>query len=274
MRPQSLEEYEGQAHLLGGGKLLARVMAGGRLPSLILWGPPGTGKTTLARIIARSSRADFAPLSAVQSGVKDIREVVARAEQRRDEMGIGTILFVDEIHRFSKAQQDALLPHVEAGTVVLIGATTENPSFEVNAALLSRCRVLRLEPLDDAAVGRCSTARWPTPSAASAVAGWCSRRRPASVLVARAQGDARRALNALEVAARTSATDGEHHRRRPWARPCSRVRCSTTRAARSTTTSSARSSRACAARIRTRPCTGWRACSRPARTRASCCAGW
>ena len=146
MRPRSLDEYIGQQHLLGPGKLLERSLASRRLPSLILWGPPGTGKTTLARILAEQIGARFAALSAVTAGVKEVRAAIAEAEYERTR-GRHTVLFLDEIHRFNKAQQDGLLPHVEHGTVVLIGATTENPSFEVNAALLSRCRVVQLEAL-------------------------------------------------------------------------------------------------------------------------------
>jgi putative ATPase len=147
MRPRGIEELVGQRHLLSPGKLLAEV---GEVPSLILWGPPGTGKTTMARILATRGNARFAPLSAVSAGVKELREVIGEAERARGESGQRTILFLDEIHRFNKAQQDALLPSVEAGVVTLIGATTENSSFEVNAALLSRCRVVRLEPLEEA----------------------------------------------------------------------------------------------------------------------------
>src|SRR5213595_881752 len=149
MRPMSLDEFVGQKHLLGPGKWLRRALERKELSSLILWGPPGTGKTTLGRLLAAEAGAHFLPLSAVMAGVKDLREAVADAAARRDQQGQRTVLFVDEIHRFNKAQQDALLPHVEAGTITLIGATTENPYFEVNSALLSRMRVWRLEPLTD-----------------------------------------------------------------------------------------------------------------------------
>ncbi|MDB5352322.1 MAG: rarA [Planctomycetota bacterium] len=147
MRPRSLEEFVGQGHLLGQGRLIRKLVeGGGTLPSLILWGPPGTGKTTLARLLAVRSGTRFVPLSAVLSGVKELRDAIAEARETK-RRGRRTLLFIDEIHRFNKAQQDALLPAVEDGTVTLIGATTENPSFEVNAALLSRARVVTLQPL-------------------------------------------------------------------------------------------------------------------------------
>jgi len=148
MRPRDINEFVGQRQLLGEGSLLSRVIATGQLVSLILWGPPGSGKTTLARIVAGSAQAEFLSFSAVLSGVKDIREVVERARGAAA-MGRRTILFVDEIHRFNKAQQDAFLPHVESGLITLIGATTENPSFEVISPLLSRCRVVVLGPLTE-----------------------------------------------------------------------------------------------------------------------------
>ncbi len=149
MRPKRLDEFVGQSHLTGEGKFLRRLLQGKEIPSLILWGPPGTGKTTLAYIIAKAMDAHFVSFSAVLSGVKEIREVIQEARQEREVRKRKTILFVDEIHRFNKAQQDAFLHHVEDGTLTLIGATTENPSFYVNAPLLSRCRVLVLEQLSE-----------------------------------------------------------------------------------------------------------------------------
>ncbi len=151
MRPRTLAEYVGQEHIVGEGRALRRAIENDTVPSMILWGPPGTGKTTLAEVIARATGADFVALSAVSAGVADLRAVVADAQRART-LGKRTVLFVDEIHRFNKAQQDAVLPYVEDGTISLIGATTENPSFEVNSALLSRSRVFVLEALSDANV--------------------------------------------------------------------------------------------------------------------------
>ncbi len=146
MRPEDLEDFVGQEHLLGEGKLLRQLINQDRIPSMIFWGPPGVGKTTLAGIIAHKTHAKFINFSAVTSGIKEIKEVMAQAEQSRH-MGVKTLVFVDEIHRFNKAQQDAFLPYVEKGSIILIGATTENPSFEINSALLSRCRVFVIQRL-------------------------------------------------------------------------------------------------------------------------------
>src|SRR5579885_2347561 len=150
LRPASLADFVGQQHVLGDGSALRRAIEEDRVHSAIFYGPPGSGKTTLARIVAASTGSAFEELSAVSATVKDVREVLARARERLGTTGRRTILFLDEIHRFNKAQQDALLPAVEEGLVTLIGATTENPYFEVNSALLSRCQVLELEPLSAA----------------------------------------------------------------------------------------------------------------------------
>ncbi|HSI44740.1 MAG TPA: replication-associated recombination protein A [Methylophilus sp.] len=153
LRPKTLNEVVGQTHLLGEGKPLRRAFESGKLPSMILWGPPGVGKTTLARLIAQTADAEFVPLSAVLSGIKDIREAVERAELTLQQSGRNTILFVDEVHRFNKGQQDAFLPFVESGLITFIGATTENPSFEVNSALLSRSQVFVLTALNEDELG-------------------------------------------------------------------------------------------------------------------------
>jgi putative ATPase len=154
LRPQQLDEVVGQAHLLGPGQPLRAILEGGRLHSMILWGPPGAGKTTLARLMAQQADLLFLSLSAVQAGIREVREAVDAARRERSVSGRGTVLFLDEVHRFNKAQQDAFLPHIEDGTLVFIGATTENPSFELNRALLSRARVYVLSALDEADLAR------------------------------------------------------------------------------------------------------------------------
>ena len=201
MRPRSLDEYVGQEHVVGPGKLLRRAIEADRLPSMILWGPPGTGKTTLAQIVAHSTGAAFEVLSAVSSGVKDIRAVIERAKSRRRGAGKRTVLFVDEIHRFNKSQQDALLPHVEAGVCRLIGATTENPSFEVNAALLSRARVFSLRQLGPADIARVLQRALTDEARGLGLRGLTAEPRLLEALGRAAQGDARRALTTLEMAA-------------------------------------------------------------------------
>lgn len=198
MRPRELSEYVGQSHLLGEGRLLRRILEQGQIPSMIFWGPPGVGKTTLARIIANRTRSGFVNFSAVTSGIKEIKDIMKQAEDNRA-FGARTLVFVDEIHRFSKAQQDAFLPYVERGSITLIGATTENPSFEVNAALLSRCKVFVLRELTEedltALLSHALTDRRGFGTMDVHVD-------PAllSVISAFANGDARTALNTLEMA--------------------------------------------------------------------------
>jgi putative ATPase len=210
MRPRTLDEVVGQEHLLARGKPLREVIESDRLPSIVLWGPPGSGKTTLASVIARRTRTEFVAFSAVLGGVQELREILEQARERRAYQGRGTTLFVDEIHRFNKSQQDAFLPHLESGTIALIGATTENPSFAVNAALLSRCRVFRLEML-----GEASLVHVLEQALADAERGLGTRGLTADAdalaLVARAaRGDARRALGLLEVTA-ALLPDGQTH---------------------------------------------------------------
>jgi putative ATPase len=200
MRPRAAEEFHGQAHLVGQGRILAQALAGELRQSLILWGPPGSGKTTLALLVARANRMRFVPFSAVLAGIKEIKAVMAEAARERARRGQRTLLFIDEIHRFNKAQQDAFLPHVERGDILLIGATTENPSFEVVSPLLSRARTLVLEPLASADLVRilehALADRERGLAGRVAVAAGVLER-----IAASADGDARRALTLLETAA-------------------------------------------------------------------------
>ena len=209
MRPRRLDEFVGQAHLLGEGKVLRVALAQGDIPSLIFWGPPGTGKTSLAMLIAGHVQAAFIPFSAVTSGIKEIKEVIAEADRRLRGGGQRTVLFVDEIHRFNKAQQDAFLPHVERGTIALIGATTENPSFEVIAPLLSRAKVLVLQPLSEAEVGLILTRALADAERGLGRAGVQAAQDVLAAIGRWANGDARAALNLLELAARLAAAGAE-----------------------------------------------------------------
>jgi len=213
MRPRGFDEFTGQEHLIGEGRVLRKSIDADQLPSIIFWGPPGSGKTTLASIVARVTKSHFSPISAVASGVADLRRVVDEAQERRGLHNQRTILFIDEIHRFNKAQQDAVLPYVENGTITLIGATTENPSFEVISPLLSRCRVYTLNALTDeqvrAIVGRAledkerGLGNMTLELDGDAL----------DLLIVMSNGDARVALNALELAAATTppAKDGTRH---------------------------------------------------------------
>ena len=205
MRPRTPDEIRGQDHLVGPDAPLRKLIEHDQLPSMILWGPPGSGKTTLARVVAASTRSRFVAFSAVTAGVKEVREIVARAREER-RLGRRTIFFVDEIHRFNKAQQDAFLPHVEDGTVVLIGATTENPSFEVNAALLSRARVFTLNPLGAEVIRQVLGDA--LADAERGLAPLEAEDEALELISNAAEGDARRALNALEMAASAAAASG------------------------------------------------------------------
>lgn len=198
IRPQKLEDFVGQEHLLGQGKMLRQIIEKDQISSMIFWGPPGVGKTTLASIIAGRTKAEFINFSAVTSGIKEIKDVMSQAESGR-KMGIRTVLFVDEIHRFNKAQQDAFLPYVEKGSIVLIGATTENPSFEVNSALLSRCRVFVLKALEEKDILRLLQNALRSPAGFAGQKIEMSEKQLRAIAVF-ANGDARTALNTLEMA--------------------------------------------------------------------------
>jgi putative ATPase len=208
MRPRTLDEIVGQRHLIAPGKLLYEAIAHDRVPSMILWGPPGTGKTTMAQVVANETRAEFVPFSAVLGGVPELREILKAAAEKKRLYSKRTTVFVDEIHRFNKAQQDALLPHVERGTITLIGATTENPSFAVNAALLSRARVFRLESLSPHDLAELLSRALEDSERGLGLLGMAADEGTLLALAEGAGGDARRALDVLELAVKHAADQG------------------------------------------------------------------
>jgi putative ATPase len=209
MRPRTLEEFVGQEHIIGRGRVLRKAIETGQLPSIILWGPPGSGKTTLAFIVANSTNSHFSPVSAVSAGVSDLRKIIEEAKERRRLYQQKTILFIDEIHRFNKSQQDAILPYVEDGTVTLIGATTENPSFEVNTPLLSRSRVFVLKPLSNQEIGTIVVRALGDEERGLGKMKIELAKDALEHLIVMSGNDARIALNALEMAALVTPADTE-----------------------------------------------------------------
>jgi len=203
MRPETLEEFLGQEEILGKGKLLRKAIESDELPSIIFWGPPGSGKTTLAYIVAKITKADFKRISAVESGLKEFRDIIKSAEINR-RLGKKTILFIDEVHRWNKAQQDALLPHIEKGLIILIGATTENPSFEVNSALLSRCRVFVLKQLNESQISEIIKSALRDKKKGLGALNLKIDKKIIQAIAQMSNGDARAALNVLEYAAFSS----------------------------------------------------------------------
>lgn len=275
MRPRTLEEFAGQRHLLGEGKVLRQLIDGDRVPSMVFWGPPGVGKTTLARIIANRTKANFIDFSAVTSGIKEIKEVMQTAEANR-RFGEQTILFVDEIHRFNKAQQDAFLPFVEKGSIILIGATTENPSFEINSALLSRCKVFVLHGLSAGELTELLRRALTDPR------GFGGRRVELAegmleMIANFANGDARTALNTLEMVVLNGdiLPDGSTVVPMETLEQCiSKNLFCMISTARSTTILSQRCTNPCATATRTLRYTGWPGCWRRGRTRCMWRAAW
>lgn len=222
MRPKTLEEFVGQEHIVGEGRLLYRAIKGDRISSVIFYGPPGTGKTTLAKIIANTTKSEFRQINATTAGIKDIKEVASEAKDRQGMYGTKTILFIDEIHRFNKTQQDALLPHVEDGTIILIGATTENPYFEVNKALVSRSIIFQLKPLEQKDIEKLLL--WAIKDVERGMGAYQGEidADALAFLADTANGDARTALNALELAILTTdkGNDGKIHITLPVAEEC------------------------------------------------------
>ena len=212
MRPSNLDEYVGQEHVIGPGRVLRKALEAGRLPSIILWGPPGSGKTTLASVIAKTTNSYFSAVSAVSAGVADLRKVIEEAKRRRSAQGQKTILFIDEIHRFNKSQQDAILPFVEDGTITLIGATTENPSFEVTSPLLSRSQVLMLEALTREQIALIIKRALEDQERGLGLLKVDLDEKALDHLVGISRGDARIALNALEIAAMATPPNSEGRR--------------------------------------------------------------
>jgi putative ATPase len=213
MRPQNLDEFVGQEHLLGQGRLLRKSIDSDQIPSVILWGPPGSGKTTLAHVIANITKSHFIPISAVSSGVAELRQAIDDAARRLNQSGQRTILFIDEIHRFNKSQQDAVLPYVENGTITLIAATTENPSFEVISPLLSRCRVYTLNALSDEQIKLIVERALQDKERGLGNENVIVDKEALNQLVILSNGDARLALNALEIASNATAPDKDHKRK-------------------------------------------------------------
>ena len=261
MRPRNLDEYVGQSHILGPGQLLRRAIEADRIQSLIFYGPPGTGKTSLAQIIARQTKSKFERLSGVESNVADMRRVLSAAANRLENTGQSTILFIDEIHRFNKAQQDVLLPDVESGVIRLIGATTHNPFFFVNSPLVSRSQIFELRPLTEDELFSLMQRALADAERGLGYLKISAEENALRHLAKIADGDARKALNALEIAALTTAPESRRtpsasrwrspsraSRKRPWFMTATATRI---------TTRFPRSSNPCAAAIPTRRFTGW-----------------
>lgn len=269
LRPENLEEYVGQSHLLGKGKVLRRLIEQDQVSSMIFWGPPGVGKTTLARIIANKTKSSFIDFSAVTSGIKEIRTVMEQAEKNR-QYGIKTILFVDEIHRFNKAQQDAFLPFVEKGSIILIGATTENPSFEINSALLSRCKVFVLQALTAEEIKELLVRALQSPK------GFGGQKvimddALLEMLAVFANGDARNALSTLEMVVLNGEMDAEGAvtvTRRRWNSALPGNPFCMTKKGRSIIILSPPCISPCAIQILTRQSTGLRGCWRQGKIRS------